>query len=759
MQLQEELKNSMAKISKEYLKVHPWKIIEEGFHKNRDMVSESLFSLGNEYSGIRAFFDESYSGSTLVGTYYNGIYEYGEPVPNAYKGISKRSHFTINSTNWVKARFEVDGEVLDLNKSEFKDFRRELDFRNGNYIRSFKWLVNGKEISFEFERILDMKDCYQGAVRLTLSSNVPVEMKAEFILDAGVKHWGKECYWKIIDKDLQKGKYNVTCETLTTEQFLSTSMDLKGLDNEEAEFVGSELIVRSTLALNSKPRVIERDVINLISKEKCDPKALKEKSQNLLEKMKNAGFSGVFEKNSAYFANVFASNDIVIEGDKKNQQGIRYCLFQLEQAYHGYEKDNNIGAKGLTGEAYSGHAFWDSETYCLPYYLFTNKEAAKDLILFRYNTLDEARKRAKDLDCEGACFPVATRNGEEACTLWQHASCQFQPSSGVAYAIYHYMNIYQDDDFMNKYGLELLIEISKFLFTRGEYSSDKKCFGFYGVMGPDEFQLMVNHNTYTNYMGKKTFDYLLSLKKQNKYNFDNIEKKCGISDDFYKNLEKASKKMLILYDPETKLFEQHDGFYKLPHLDVDKIPDEDFPLYSHWSYDRIYRNDMIKQPDVLMFMLLFNQDFSNEQLLANYNFYEPRCIHESSLSPSVHSILAAQLHKDKEAYKFFEFATRLDLDDYNNNTREGIHMTSIAAAWMNIVYGFGGFRSDRSMLSLFPTLPKKWIGYSFNLKLPNNILNISVNKDSLNIINKGEPLTMLIYGHKRTIKDSLKLKR
>ena len=245
----------------------------------------------------------------------------------------------------------------------------------------------------------------------------------------------------------------------------------------------------------------------------------------------------------------------------------------------------------------------------------------------------------------------------------------------------------------------------------------------------------------------------------NKYNFDNIEKKCGISDDFYKNLEKASKKMLILYDQETKLFEQHDGFYKLPHLDVDKIPDEDFPLYSHWSYDRIYRNDMIKQPDVLMFMLLFNQDFSNEQLLANYNFYEPRCIHESSLSPSVHSILAAQLHKDKEAYTFFEFATRLDLDDYNNNTREGIHMTSIAAAWMNIVYGFGGFRSDRSMLSLFPTLPKKWIGYSFNLKLPNNLLNISVNKDSLNIINKGEPLTMLIYGHKRTIKDSLKLKR
>ena len=749
----------MAKISKEYLCVHPWKIIEKGFHENRDMVSESLFSLGNEYSGIRGFFDEGYSGPTLVGTYYNGIYEYGDIIPNAYKGIAKRTHFTINSTNWVKARFEVEGEVLDLNKSDFKDFYRELDFRDGNYIRSFIWRVHDKEISFKFERIIDMTDCYQGAVRLTISSNAKVNMKADFILDASVKHWGHKSYWKVIDHDLSEDAYNITCETLTTEQFLSTSMKLIGLDNQKAEFKNDELIVHSSLHLDQKPVVIERLVINLISKIKCNPHELKEKSQKLLKQLKNQGFAEILKKNKRYFADVFASSDIVIKGDNKNQQGIRFCLFQLEQAYHGYEKDNNIGAKGLTGEAYSGHAFWDSETYCLPYYLFTNKEAAKDLILFRYNTLKEAKLRARDLDCDGACFPVATRNGEEACTLWQHASCQFQPSTAVAYAIYHYMNIYHDDDFMNKYGLELLIEISKFLITRGEYSSDKKHFGFYGVMGPDEFQLMVNHNTYTNYMAKKTFDYLLSLKKDGRYQFSDIEKKCGVTDKFYKDIRNASKKMLILYDPNTKLFEQHDGFYKLPHLDVDKIKDEDFPLYAHWSYDRIYRNDMIKQPDVLMFMLLYNQDFSIDEIKANYEFYEPKCIHESSLSPSVHSILAAQIKREKEAYKFFEFATRLDLDDYNNNTREGVHMTSIAAAWMNIVYGFGGFRSDKPLLSLSPSLPRKWKSYSFKLKLPASLLNITVDRDSLTITNSGEPLTMLIYGKKKTIKETLVIKR
>lgn len=749
----------MAKISKEYLLVHPWKIIEKDFHKDRDMVSESLFSLGNEYSGIRAFFDEGYTGKSLIGTYYNGIYEYGEPIPNAYKGIAKRTHFTINSTNWVKARFIYKGEQLDLNKSNFKDFVRELDFRDGNYIRSFVWLVDDKEISFKFERILNMKNCHQGAVRLTISSNEDIDLEADFILDAGVVHWGDKCYWNVVDHDLTNNIYTVTCETLTTEQYLSTSMMINGLDNQEARFIDKELIVHSVLHIGQKPTIIERLVINNAKKNKRDVKCLKEETINELKQLNKTGFAGILKENKAYFKNVFSHSDIIIEGDKKNQQGIRYCLFQLEQAYHGYEKDNNIGAKGLTGEAYSGHAFWDSETYCLPYYLFTNKEAARDLILFRYNTLEEAKLRAKDLDCNGACFPVATRNGEEACTLWQHASCQFQPSTGVSYAIYHYMNIYHDDDFMNRYGLELLIEISKFLLSRGEYSSNKKHFGFYGVMGPDEFQLMVNHNTYTNYMAKKTFDYLLSLKKENKYNFKDIEKKCEVDDSFYKAIHKASSKMLILYDPSTLLFEQHDGFYKLPHLDVDKIKDEDFPLYAHWSYDRIYRNDMIKQPDVLMFMLLYNQDFTKEQIKANYDYYEPRCIHESSLSPSVHSILAAEIDKEKEAYKFFEFATRLDLDDYNNNTREGIHMTSIAAAWMNIVYGFAGFRSDRSILVLSPTLPRKWKSYSFKLRLPNNLLDITVNKDMLVIRNDGEPLIMNIYDKKRTIKKELKVKR
>ncbi len=210
--------------------------------------------------------------------------------------------------------------------------------------------------------------------------------------------------------------------------------------------------------------------------------------------------------------------------------------------------------------------------------------------------------------------------------------------------------------------------------------------------------------------------------------------------------------MIIPYDPETGIYEQNEGFFNLPHIDVDAIPVEDFPLYHHWSYDRIYRNDMIKQPDVLMFMFLYNQSFTQAEKRANYDYYEPRCIHESSLSPSVHSIFAAELGRSEEAFDFFRFATRIDLDNYNRNTAEGIHTTSIAAAWMNIVYGFGGMRSDGELLSFNPTIPAHWKGYSFQVLYRGSVIRVETSQhESIVRVVQGEPVTVEIRGEARMI--------
>jgi maltose phosphorylase len=454
-------------------------------------------------------------------------------------------------------------------------------------------------------------------------------------------------------------------------------------------------------------------------------------------------YAEVLDENREYWQDFWAKADILIEGDSENQQGIRFCIFQMQQTYRGVITGSNIGAKGLTGEAYNGNAFWDTETYCLPFFLFSNPAAARSLLDFRYKTLPQAMARARDLDCAGACYPVATSDGSESCTLWQHASLQFQATTGVAYAIWHYVKVTGDIAFLHKEGAEMLVEICRFLASRGQWSPGGKGrpagFGYYAVMGPDEFQMMVNNNTYTNYMAKRAFEFTL----ESLAGADLATLGCTPAE--LAEWRRMADEMIILYDPESGLFEQHEGFFGLPHIDVDAIPVEDFPLYHHWSYDRIYRNDMIKQPDVLMFMFLYNQSFSPAQKRANYAYYERRCIHESSLSPSVHSILACELGLHQEAFDFFRFATRIDLDNYNRNTDEGIHTTSIAAAWMNIVYGFGGMRLDGEILSFNPSLPAHWKGYSFQVCYRGSVIRVEVSQEgALLRVVEGEPVTIQV---------------
>jgi maltose phosphorylase len=434
-----------------------------------------------------------------------------------------------------------------------------------------------------------------------------------------------------------------------------------------------------------------------------------------------------------------------------NQQGIRFSMFQLLQTYSGAVPGTNIGAKGLTGEAYNGNAFWDTETYCLPFYLFTNAQAARGLIEYRYATLPQALERAKVLDCVGACFPIATIDGTESCTLWQHASLQFQPTSAVVFAIQHYTRVTGDKSLLEEKGLELLIQSARFLASRVQYSQNLKAYGYYGVMGPDEFQMMVNHNAYTNYMGKRSLEFALEaladLKQTKGASTKALVERLGLTDAETAHWAEVAEKMFIPYSKETKLFEQHVGYFDLPHVDINAIPETDFPLYHSWSYDRIYRNDMIKQPDVLMFMLLYNGSFSKEEKLANYAFYEPRTIHESSLSPSVHSILAIELERYGEAYNFFKFATRIDLDNYNRNTNEGLHTTALAAAWMNIVYGYGGLRSDGEKLLLNPVLPKEWQSLEFGVRAKDSVLRVKLTPQSSQLkVVSGPALRLNVWG-------------
>ena len=748
----------MTKIADVYYNSNPWSIIEEGFNPAYSLVSESIFSLGNEYMGVRGYFEEGYSGDCLVGSYFNGIYESQSVEASAYKGMITKTEFIVNAVDWLYLRIQVDGETVDLNYSEFRDFKRELNLRTGVLNRSYLWVLkDGRELKLEFERFLSMPKVHYAGQRIRMTA---LNFSGEVVVTAGldfsnVHHMVGKNLWDCKERNAGEKWCSILADTINTNQSVFSCSYFTGDAKKEQDIVESKKVLKKfTFYLEPhKTEILTRVCINQIKKEDSleEEEAFLRNCRNCEGTFHWADYDTLKADSAKWWERMWEDSDITIDGDELNQQGIRFCIFQMHQTYHGADRGAIIGAKGLTGEAYSGNTFWDTETYCLPFYIFNNAEAAKNLLDFRKLTLPEAKERAKALDCKGAFYPIATISGRECCSLWQHASLQLQPSTAVAYGIWHYEKVTKDEAFVFETGLPILIEVSRMLASRGDWNADHTRFGYYGVMGPDEFQMMVNNNCYTNYMGKVTLEYTLDvlerLNKKDRMAYDAFLKEHQVSRQELGQWAEYAAHMYIPYDDKTKLFEQHEGYFTLPHIDVDRIPVEDFPLYHHWSYDRIYRNDMIKQPDVLMMMLLHSRAFTKEQLLKNYEYYEPRCIHESSLSPSVHSILAVQLKKHEEGYRFFSFATRMDLDNYNRNTSEGLHTTSIAAAWMNIVYGFAGMRSDGDILSFSPSIPAAWNGYSFRIHYQKDVIEIEINKEGawFHTVH-GSEINVLIYG-------------
>jgi maltose phosphorylase len=754
----------MAKVGERYLEVEPWTVVESSFRPEMGRVSESIFSLANEYMGVRGYFEEGYSGDRLLGSYFNGFYEETPVVqPAAYKGLISHSRFMVNTIDWLYTRLQIDGETLDLAKSRFTNFCRILDFKTGTLYREFIWQTqNGKSLKVAFWRLVSMALPNLGCQRITLTAlNFSGSVTMQSGLDFSPLHEGKaENFWSCSERQQQENIVALLGKTDGLGHQLFSAFTLKVNGAIYTRLVEAEKYIGLHFDLElseGKSIDVDKIVTNYAEKSPNIPshevwkRGMKQASEN-----QTLSFKAALEQHTSYWTRVWQTSDITIESDPENQQGIRFCIFQLHQTFHGADPGSNIGAKGLTGEAYNGHTFWDTETYCLPFYMFTNVKAARNLLEFRYRTLPEAKERAKDLNCQGAFYPIATIDGSESCGLWQHASLQLQVGSAVAYGIWHYSKICRDDDFLYNQGIEMLIEISRCLASRGQWGPRTGEFGFYGVMGPDEFQMMVNNNCYLNFMAKKTFAFTLQTLQAMETLCPDlltaVQQKTRLRSSELESWQRMAAKMHLPQDPATMVFEQHEGFFDMPHINIHDIPVSDFPLYHNWSYDRIYRYDMIKQPDVLMFIFLFNQEFSMDVKRANYEYYEPRCIHESSLSPSIHSILAMELGKNEEAYHFFQFATRMDLDDYNRNTREGLHTTSIAAAWMNIVYGFGGMRSDGEKLAFKPGIPKQWWSYSFRVLYHDAVLCVTVDQVNaeFKLIN-GPAVTVEIYGEPHEI--------
>ncbi len=754
----------------------PWTIVEEGFDPAYQRVSESVFSLGNEFMGVRGYFEEGYSGDHLLGSYFNHLYEMMDiRHDQLFKGFVTQGAAMVNAVDWLYTRLRVDGEQLDLARSRFSGFTRRLDLRRGLLTRELVWeTASGKRLKLTFVRFTDLRRTRRGCQRILLepldfSGTVQVccglDFDTHYEIGAGWDQTGSSVeraqhinFWRCERKGAVGDGWAIQAHTLRSGHRLFSSFRL---DSDQAlrpapverdKFIGVdlELSVRAGV-----PTRLDRVVVNEWRKTE-DAGGLWAEGVALARGHAAATFDGALAEHAAAWAEVWDVLDAEIDGDPAALQGLRFSCFQTYQTYQGENADLNALCKGMTAEVYFGWVFWDSEIYSHRLMMFVNPEKARNLLLYRHRRLAQALERARQLDCEGARFPFATITGMEDSGTWQHVDLEIHADLGISYAIWHHDRILRDKQFLYREGLELLLQISRFLASAGGWSPLHGDFGFYGVMGPDEFHMMVNHNCYTNVMAKKTFEFTLEVlaevQREAPALYRAAVEKVALRPDEPARWREMAAKMRIPKDERTGVYEQHAGYFDLPHVELKTFPPEQIPLYKHWAYVKIFRHDIVKQPDVLNLMYFYGRDYPRHEKLANYEFYEARTIHESSLSPSLHAILAAELGKLDEAYTFFSYGARMDLDNYNRNTEQGCHVTSAAGVWASMIFGFGGMRTDGEVLSFAPCLPARWRSYRFRVCYRGAVLEARVRREQVELqVVRGPAVEVELYGARRTV--------
>jgi maltose phosphorylase len=756
-----------------YFRGDPWTIVEDGFDPAYQRVSESVFSVANEFMGVRGYFEEGYSGDHLLGSYFNHLYEIMDiHHDQVFKGFVTKGAAMVNAVDWLYTRLWVDGEQLDLAKSAYSAFKRRLDMRAGVLTREFVWqTASGKHLKVGFTRFTDMKSTRVGCQRIVvepLDFSGSVEVRAgldfntNYEIGSGWDQTGDEArpgqdgvinFWKCRQKGEAEGGWAVQAETLRSGHqlfsgfFLRTDESIVPVAVEQAKFIGVDF----TLDLKQGvPATVDRIVVNDWARTPAAD-SVWESGRESMRRYAGATFDSLLAEHTAFWQRTWDVLDVDIDGDPAVLQGLRFSSFQTYQSYHGEDADLNALCKGMTGEVYFGWAFWDSEIYTHRLMMFVNPDVARNLLLYRYHRLGQAMERARQLDCEGARFPFATITGTEDSGTWQHVDIEIHSDLAVAYAIWHHDMILRDKEFLYREGIEMLLQISRYLASVGGWSPSNGDFGFYGVMGPDEFHMMVNHNCYTNVLGKKTFEFTLAVLDEMRADVPDLYRdaiaKTNLAPDEPDRWAEMAEKMRIPRDEETGVFEQHAGYFDLPHVDLEHFPADQIPIYKNWAYVKIFRYNMVKQPDVLNLMYFFSQDYTLEEKRANYEFYEARTIHESSLSPSLHAILAVELGKLEDAYTFFAYGARMDLDNYNRNTDQGLHVTSAAGVWASMIFGYGGMRTDGDVLMLAPTMPRQWRSYRFRVRYRGALVEVRVDADEVHVrALDGGPVTVRLYG-------------
>jgi maltose phosphorylase len=758
---------------KDYILHDGWKVIENKFHPEYNKITESLMSLGNGRIGHRANFEERFSGETLQGNYVAGVYYPDKTRVGWWKnGYPEYFAKVLNAANWIGIDVKIGNETLDLHTAKVLDFKRELNMHEGHLSREFiAQLPSGKQVKVVARRFLSIVDTEIGAIRYTITAlNFSDKLTLTPYLDFDIRNHDAnydEKFWDEVSVNVKPGEGYIIAEVRKTLFHVCTGMKINIFRNDEKITFSADVENRTKFISNIIPLTIDEGESITIEKYGVNVSSEnfpKEKLMKVATKHLNSAFQKGFDQlkleHTRAWLEKWKTSDIIIEGDIAAQQGIRFNIFQLQQTYTGEDERLNIGPKGFTGEKYGGSTYWDTEAFCLPFYLATAPvQVARNLLIYRHKHLKKAIANGTLLGFNrgAALYPMVTMNGEECHNEWEITFEEVHRNGAIAFAIFNYVRYTGDQEYLAQYGFDVLLAISRFWVQRVNWSENLQKFVMLGVTGPNEYENNVNNNFHTNRIAQWTLKYTLEvidyLKEKHFLEYNKLKEKWAFNEESETaEWQNIIQKIHLPFDEKRNIYLQQDGFLDKDLAVASTIPVNERPINQNWSWDRILRSPYIKQADTLQSMFLFENEYDKETIKRHFDFYEPLTVHESSLSPCIHAILAGAIGYEKRAYELYLRTARLDLDDYNNDTADGCHITSMGGTWMAFVKGFGGMRTSDGKLSFKPFLPEKWDSYSFRINFRGTILEIKVNKQTVCIENlSDQELILLLYDQELNI--------
>ncbi|MWV43848.1 beta-phosphoglucomutase [Paenibacillus sp. HJL G12] len=730
-----------------------WSLAEEAYDDENNQRSESVFALGNGYIGMRGNFEEGYhgvKGKSVTGNYVNGFYD-AKPIvyPEGAYGYPSRNQSMLNVTNAQCVHISVGDDPFHLNAGKVISYKRELDMKRGFLQRHVEWeSPSGGHVRLSFRRLVSLSRQhlaaiqveiesvqYSGAIRLHSFMDGKIE-EAEVTDDPRLGSGGGEPslmheYMKRSGEELllKQRTRHTDFELVTAISHQVTGpLVWESEDIQDDEHIGTAFTVR--LAPGEKVSLTK--YISYHSSKDEAGQELEIQATETHHAASGLSFEKLLGEQEAYLESFWQHADVEIEGDPALQQGIRFNAYQLLQSV-GRDGKTNIGAKGLTGEGYEGHYFWDTEMYMMPFFTYTQPDIARALMDFRYATLDKARSRAEVMSQKGALYPWRTIDGEENSAYFPAGTAQMHINADIAYAVRQYVQATGDEEFLVRKGAEILFETSRFWTDLGYFNAARDgAFCIDAVTGPDEYTAIVNNNTYTNLMVQSQLSYAYEtahlLRRDYPAEYDRIAQAIGLTEAETEGWKEAAIRMYVPYDEKLGIYAQDDTFLSKKKWDFENTPEDKYPLLLHFHPLVIYRHQVLKQADTVMALFLLGEKFTIEEKVRNYQYYEPLTTHDSSLSPCIHSIVSAEIGDLEGAYAYFDRTVRMDLDDINRNAKDGLHTAAMAGSWMSIVNGFAGMRLTNGSLSFNPALPAQWESCSFRVTYQGQLLKVRMSR-------------------------------